>query len=188
MSSSGDITRLLGQWAQGDESALSSLMPIVYAELRQIAGGYLRRERSGHTLQPTALVNEAWLRLTRQDQPNLNNRKHFFALSAQIMRQVLVDYARGARAEKRGAGMPKAQLPEAASLATGDLERFLALNEALEQLARVNARQARVIDMRYFGGLNLDEIAELLEVSAATISREQQAAEAWLSHAMSHEV
>src|SRR5215471_11668137 len=174
--SRGEVTQLLARWAKGDRSALDGLMPVVYAELRQIAEGYLRRERSGHTLQPTALVNEAWLRLVRQDQPSFENRKRFFALAAQVMRHILVDYAR----------THKRTIPHDAPSATpADFEQFLALDQALAQLAQASPREARIIEMRYFGGLNGEEIAELLEISAATVSRDQAAAEAWLARVVS---
>lgn len=179
----GEVTLLLARWREGDRAALDTLAPIVQCELRQIADGYLRRERSGHTLQPTALVNEAWLRLVRQDQPNFENRKRFFALAARVMRHVLVDYARAARTGKRDAALVEMQEPFGA--APADFDQFLALDQALDQLAQVSERQAKIVEMRYFGGLNGDEIAELLGVSAATISREQAAAEAWLGRAVS---
>lgn len=181
----GEVTQLLSRWREGDRDALDTLAPIVHAELRQIADAYLRRERSGHTLQPTALVNEAWLRLVRHDRPDFENRKCFFALAAQVMRHVLVDYARAARTHKRDAGahVTPARNPLAASAA--DLEQFLALDQALDQLAQASPRQAKIIEMRYFGGLNGDEMAELLGVSPATVSRDQAAAEAWLGRVVS---
>ena len=182
MDSSGGVTQLLTRWGRGDRSALDALAPLVQGELHKIAEGYLQRERGGHTLQPTALVNEAWLRLVRQDRPNLDNRKRFFALAAQVMRNVLVDYARRSTAGKRDAAL--VPLSEAVNAEGIEMDRFLALDEALGELERFSPRQARVIEMRYFGGLNLEEIAEVLEVSAATISRDQQAAEAWLSRAV----
>jgi RNA polymerase sigma factor (TIGR02999 family) len=178
----GEVTQLLVRWQGGDRGALDALAPIVHSELRQIADGYLRRERNGHTLQPTALVNEAWLRLVRQDQHNFENRKRFFALAAQVMRHVLVDYARSARSGKRAGTRVALRDPVAPP---SDFDQFLALDRALNDLARVSARQAKIIEMRYFGGLNGEEIADLLDVSAATISREQVAAEAWLSRAIS---
>jgi len=181
----GDVTQLLTRWAQGDRNALNALTPLVYGELRKIARGYLQSERSGHTLQPTALVNEAWMRLSRQDHPSFENRKCFFALAAQVMRRVLVDHARGARALKRGHGEGSIPLSEFAATDAMGLERFLVLDEALARLAGFSPRQAQVIEMRYFGGLNVEEVADLLEVSAATISREQRSAEAWLSQTMS---
>jgi RNA polymerase sigma factor (TIGR02999 family) len=180
----GQITQLLVRWAEGDRSALDSLTPVVYSELRKIAEGYLRRERDGHTLQPTALVNEAWLRLAKAGGLSFENRKQFFGLAAQVMRQVLVDYARGARAGKRGGG--EAALP-LIGLEVGnstDLDRFLALDEAIDRLAAFSPRQARIVELRYFAGLNLEEMAELLAVSPPTISREQKSAEAWLSRSM----
>jgi RNA polymerase sigma factor (TIGR02999 family) len=180
----GDVTQLLERWHGGDREALDELAPIVHGELRQIADGYLRRERNGHTLQPTALVNEAWLRLVRQEQPHFESRKRFFALAAQVMRHILVDYARAARTDKRGAAT-RVTLQEPMAAVEVELDRMLALDQALNQLAFASPRQARIIEMRYFGGLNGEEIAELLGVSAATISREQMAAEAWLSRAIS---
>jgi len=180
----GDVTDLLARWSDGDRGALESLTPLVYDELRKIAHGYLRRERDGHTLQPTALVNEAWIRMIRQDGPNFENRKRFFALAARIMRNVLVDYARGARSGKRAGA--RVTLSDTVAVTAAGLDQFLALDEALEKLARFSPRQAQVIEMRHFGGLNLDEISDLLGVSAATISREQHAAEAWLSRAISN--
>jgi RNA polymerase sigma factor (TIGR02999 family) len=181
----GEVTQLLERWAGGDRGALDSLTPIVYAELRKIADGYLRRERGTHTLQPTALVHEAWMRLVRHDQDSFANRKQFFALAAQLMRQVLVDHARSVNAEKRGHGAPKVSLDKSMPAMEGSVEDFLALDEALTRLAGFSSRKAHVIAMRYFGGLNVEEIAELLEVSIATVSRDQKTAEAWLSHAMS---
>jgi RNA polymerase sigma factor (TIGR02999 family) len=181
---SGEITQLLERWARGDRDALDSLAPLVQGELRSIADAYLRHERSGHTLQPTALVNEAWLRLVNQDRPDFESRRRFFALAAKVMRQILVDYARSARAGKRGGGELPISLPDSLSAGGTGLEEFLALNEALDQLASFSPRQAQVIEMRYFGGLNVDESAGLLGVSPATISREQRSAEAWLGRAM----
>jgi len=183
----GEITQLLNRWVHGDRQSLESLAPLVEAELRRIAGAYLRRERGSHTLQPTALVNEAWLRLVKQDPADFESRRHFFALAAQIMRQILVDYARSARAGKRGGGELPITLNDSLAVGVpgaGSIEEFLALNEALEQLAAFSPRQAQVIELRYFGGLNVDESAELLGVSPATISREQRSAEAWLGRAM----
>ena len=181
----GDVTQLLAQWAGGDNGALDSLMSIVYAELRKIADGYLRRERSGHTLQPTALVHEAWLRLVKQDESSFANRKQFFALAAQIMRRILVDHARSLQAEKRGGGDAIGVLDETFTYAVNRTEEFLALDQALGKLAVFSPRMAQVLELRYFGGFKVEELAELLGVSIATISREQHAAEAWLSQAMS---
>ena len=182
----GAVTQLLTQWAEGDRAALDALMPIVYGELRKIADAFLRRERGGHTLQPTALVHEAWLRLMKQDQPSFDHRKQFYAFAAQVMRRILVDHARAVNAEKRGGGSDMTTLDQdhAIDIGAGRIVEFLALDQALTQLARVSARQAQVIELRYFAGLNLEEISGLLGVSPATISRDQRSAEAWLSHAM----
>ena len=184
-SGDGDVTQLLARWADGERAALDALMPVVYAELRKIADAFLRRERSGHTLQPTALVHEAWLRLVRQDQPSFDHRKQFYALAAQMMRRILVDHARTVNAEKRGGGLVRTTLEEAVEVCADRTVEFLVLDEALTRLARVSARQAQVIELRYFGGMNVEEMAGLLGVSPATISRDQRTAEAWLSHAMS---
>lgn len=180
----GDLTQLLARWADGDQTALDAMMPVVYAELRKIADAYLRRERRDHTLQPTALVHEAWLRLVKQDGGQFTHRKQFYALAAQMMRRILVDHARTANADKRGGGATKVKLDDSTVVVAAPVAELLALNEALDQLAAVSARQARVIELRYFGGLDLDETADVLGVSAPTISREQRAAEAWLAQAM----
>jgi RNA polymerase sigma factor (TIGR02999 family) len=182
----GDVTLLLARWAKGDHAALDALMPVVYAELRKIADAYLRTERTDHTLQPTALVHEAWLRLVRQDSGQFDHRKQFYALAAQMMRRILIDHARTANAGKRGGGAARVALDEAAIGAATPIVELLALNEALDQLAGVSPRQARVIELRYFGGLNVEEMADVLEVSPATISRDQKSAEAWLAQAMSN--
>ena len=186
-SGNGEVTHLLARWAEGDRAALDALTPIVYGELRKIADAFFRRERTGHTLQPTALVHEAWLRLMKQDQPSFDHRKQFYALAAQVMRRILVDHARAVNAEKRGGGgsnMTTLDQDHAVDIGAGRIVEFLALDQALTQLARVSARQAQVIELRYFAGLNLEEISGLLGVSPATISRDQRSAEAWLSHVM----
>jgi RNA polymerase sigma factor (TIGR02999 family) len=180
----GDVTQLLDQWARGDRSALDSVSSLVYSELRKIADGYLRRERSAQTLQPTVLVHEAWIRLVRQDSPNFANRHKFFALAAQIMRQILVDHARSVKAEKRGGGAPKATLSELAGVAPDRAEEFLALDSALTKLGQHSERKAQIIELRYFGGLGVEEVAEHLGISIATVSRDQRMAEAWLSRTM----
>jgi RNA polymerase sigma factor (TIGR02999 family) len=181
----GEVTQLLVRWAGGDRAALDALMPIVYGELRQIADAYLRRERADHTLQPTALVHEAWLRLVRQDQKHFDHRKQFYGLAAQVMRRILVDHARAAKADKRGGGVRITTLTDGMADATSQVVELLALDEALTSLGRVSPRQAQVIELRYFGGLNVDEVADMLNVSPATVSRDQRTAEAWLSHTMS---
>lgn len=179
---------MLAQWGHGDRAALDSLTSVVYAELRKIANGYLRGEREGHTLQPTALVHEAWMRLVKTDQATFDNRRHFFALAAQIMRQILVDHARSAQTAKRGGGASTVSIDDVV-MPDGDagVEEFLVLDEALRTLAEHSPRKAQIIEMRYFGGLQGKEIAELLAISEATVSREQKMAEAWLGQAMSRQ-
>jgi len=183
----GEITRQLARWAGGDSAALDNLAPIIYSELHKIAEGHLRRLRGPQILQPTALVNEAWMKLAAQESEEFDfeNRQRFFALAAHIMRQVLVDYARSAHAAKRGGGALPVTLPESLAATGSSLVDLLALDEALERLAGFSPRQAQIIELRYFGGLNVEEASRLLNVSPATISREQRSAEAWLYRAMS---
>ncbi len=178
------VTALLVRWTDGDAGALDALMPLVYLELRKTAHALLRRERSDHTLQPTALVHEAWLRLVRQDRVSFEHRRQFFGLAAQVMRRILVDHARSAQAAKRGGGAAIDVLEEGMAISHDRTFDLLVLDQALTELSRVDARQAQLIELRYFGGLTVDEVAELLGVSPATISRGQRAAEAWLSQAM----
>jgi RNA polymerase sigma factor (TIGR02999 family) len=182
--SPGDVTELLARWGKGDRAALDAATQLVYAELRKIADGYLRDEVSHHTLQPTALIHEAYLRLVKEHQPSFENRRKFFAFAARLMRQVLVDHARAANAGKRGGGMTRLPLNEAVDFVPDRAHEFLALNSALDALARLSPRKAQVIELRYFGGLNVEETAQMLDLSVATVSREQRMAEAWLSHAM----
>lgn len=187
-STRGDVTRLLQRWSAGDRAALDDLVPIVYAELRRIAEGYFSRERSSHTLQPTALIHEAWMRMARQQKPVFDHRRQFYALAAQMMRRILVDHARATGAEKRGGDRARTTLDTALGVAVGGgappLVDLLALDQALTKLAVVSPRQARVIELRYFAGLGVEDLAEILEVSPATISRDQRVAEAWLGQAM----
>ena len=179
-----DVTRLLSAWGAGDRAALDALLPAVYAELRRQAERVLRREESGHTLQPTALVHEAWLRLVDQRPGGLEGRTHFIGVAARCMRQVLVDAARARRAEKRGGGEhavtldPQSDLPAFAADDAG--VDVLALDEALQKLATIDPQQARLVELRYFVGLTLDETAAALGVSAATVSREWSVARRWL--------
>lgn len=182
--SPGDVTALLAEWGRGDRAALDAATRIVYDELHKIAESYLRRERPDHTLQPTALIHEAYMRLVKEEDAGFENRKKFFAFAARLMRQILVDHARVQGAEKRGGRLAKVPLEEAVQLAATREPEFLALNEALDQLTLLSPRKAQVIELRYFGGLNVVETAELLETSPATISREQRIAEAWLSKTM----
>ena len=178
------VTALLVRWTDGDAAALDALMPLVYFELRKTAHALLRRERQDHTLQPTALVHEAWLRLVRQDRVSFDHRKQFFGLAAQVMRRILVDHARRTQASKRGGGIVMQTLDEGMAASFDRTFDLLVLDEALTELGRVDARQAQLIELRYFGGLTIEEVADLMGLSPATISRGQRAAEAWLSRAM----
>ena len=175
-----DVTQLLYDWRSGDEEALNKLMPLVYDELRKIAAAYLRRERSGHTLQTTALVNEAYLRLVDQTHPNWQNRSQFFGVAAQMMRRILVDHAREQQATKRGSGETKLALDEAINISHGQDVDLLALDDALKDLAAFDPRQSQIVELRYFGGLEIDQTAEVLGLSPATVKREWKSAKAWL--------
>ena len=186
MDAAPDVTRLLADWRGGDQSALERLTPLVYGELRRLASGYLRRERPGHTLQPTALVHEAYMRLVDQGQP-LRNRAHFLAVAAQLMRLILVDHARRRHAEKRGAGANFCSLDEALVITEDREPTVVALDDALKALAEVDARKARVIELRYFGGLTTAETAEAMELSTATIERETRVAHFWVGRHMKGE-
>jgi RNA polymerase sigma factor (TIGR02999 family) len=179
-----EITQLLRRWSQGDPTALDQLMPIVLRELRKLAGGYLRGERPNHTLQPTALINEAYLRLVAQDFPEWQSRTHFFGVAAQLMRQILVDHARAHAAAKRGQNAPKLSLDDAAEFSSEQAGELVALDDALTSLARFDERKSRVVELRYFGGLTVEEIAAALGVSTATITREMRLAQAWLLREM----
>lgn len=181
-----EVTQLLVSWSHGDRAALEQLMPVVYGELRRLASAYLRRERSNHTLQSTALVHEAFLRLVGQQGVEWRNRAHFFGIAAQMIRRILVDYARAYHAEKRGAGAVKLELDEvlAAALDSGvDLD-LLALNGALDRLSDLDARQARIVELRFFAGLSIAETAEVMSLSPASIKREWNTARAWLFREM----
>jgi len=180
------VTKLLLNWNAGDHAALNQLMPLVYDELRKLASSYLRRERVDHTLQPTALVNEAYLRLIDQTNVQWQNRAQFFGIAANLMRQILVDHARQHNAEKRG-GADRHRL----SLTHADLKPeqpeidLLALNEALEELARLDTKQARIVELKFFGGLTIEETAEVMGISHATIERDWKMARAWLRRELS---
>jgi RNA polymerase sigma-70 factor (ECF subfamily) len=179
-----DVTRLLQAWRTGDAQARDELLSVVYEELKRQAASYMRRERRDHTLQPTALVHEAFLRLTRQHGVNWQNRAHFFAIAAQMMRRILVDHARERSAAKRPSPDQRASLDEdIASTLPPDVE-VLMLDSALNELAALDARQAQIVELRYFGGLGEQEVAAALSVSRATVTREWQAARAWLYRRM----
>jgi len=175
-----EVTGLLLAWSEGDQEALGTLLPRVYDELRRLASVYLRRERSGHTLDTGALVNEAYLRLIDQDRVAWQNRAHFFGLAAQMMRRVLVDHARRHLYAKRGSGTPRLSLDEALTPAPERAPELVALDEALEELEEIAPRNARIVELRFFGGLTAEEIAEIHDVSAPTVTRGWRMARAWL--------
>jgi RNA polymerase sigma factor (TIGR02999 family) len=178
--SSHQVTRLLLAWGGGDEAALDELMPLIYAELRTLARRQMQRERSGHTLQPTALVHEAYLRLIDQRRVRWRNRTQFFAVAAQLMRRVVVDYARRRRRVKRGGGAPQLSLDEATLMTPEQAPQVLALDEALQRLAALDERKSRVVEMRFFGGLSVEEVAATLGVSENTVINDWALAKAWL--------
>ena len=175
-----DITRLLVAWSDGDRSALEELTPLVHAELRRLAHHYMRGERPGHTLQTSALVNEAYIRLIDWKNVRWQNRAHFFGVSAQLMRRILVDFARERQVQKRGGGALRVSLGDAADLTVERGADLLALDEALAALAEVDDRKASVVEMRFFGGLSVEEAAEVLGVSKETVMRDWRLAKAWL--------
>jgi RNA polymerase sigma factor (TIGR02999 family) len=183
-----NVTELLLSWGQGDTAALDRLVPLLYDDLRRVARGHLRRERPGHSLQATALVHEVFLRLVDVDRMTLKSRTHFFALSARLMRQILVDHARRQRASKRGGSATVISLNEAAGAAapasTSSVD-VLALDEALDALSSLDVRQCRVVELRFFAGLNIPETADALAVSTATVEREWAMAKAWLHQRLS---
>jgi RNA polymerase sigma-70 factor, ECF subfamily len=180
LSGSQQITHLLLAWGQGDQAALEALMPLVYDELRKVAARHLRGQRAEHTLQTTALVNEAYLRLIDASQVQWQNRAHFFAVAAHFMRRILVDFARSRNYQKRGGGAQAVDLDEAIIVAPERGADLLALDEALTRLQALNARQAQVVELRYFGGLSEEETAEALKVSVRTVRRDWNFARVWL--------
>lgn len=177
---SSDITKLLVRSGQGDKAALDELLPLVYQELRRLAHHQLQNERAHHSLQTTALVHEAYLRLAGQQAVDWENRFHFFAIAAQIMRRVLVDYARARQSDKRGGGAVQVSLTQAEEKATGQMAEVIALDEALTTLAALDQRQSQVIELRYFGGLSVEETAAVLKVSPSTVHSDWRQARAWL--------
>jgi RNA polymerase sigma-70 factor (ECF subfamily) len=182
---SHEISRLLAEWAKGNSDALEELTPLVYRELRQLAASYLRKERQGHTLQPTALVHEAYLRLVDQSHSNWQNRSHFYGVAARLMRQILVDHARRKQADKRG-GL-KVSLEEAVSFGRDRSHELIALDDGLNALEKIDSRKCKAVELRYFGGLSMEEVAQSLEVSAVTVRRDLRMAEAWLHRQMQGE-
>lgn len=187
MPASDTVTKLLQAWRHGDKSALDKLIPLVHDELRRMAQRYMRHERPGHTLQTTALVNEAYLRLADHENMQWQNRAHFFAVAAQAMRRILVDHARSRGYAKRGGGAHRVTLDEAAAIVPEPDPELLALDEALTHLEAIDPRKTRIVELRYFGGLSVEETAEVLELSPVTIMREWNKAKAWLYRELSRE-
>jgi RNA polymerase sigma-70 factor (ECF subfamily) len=183
-SSDGDVSTLLRAWSEGDQGALDKLAPIVYEELHRLARYYMGRERTGHSLQATALVNEAYLRLVDYKRMRWENRAHFFAVSAQLMRRILVDHARRHNL-KRGAGVQHVALEDTAVIGGDQDENLVALDDAMQALARIDSRKAQVVELRFFGGLSVEETAEVLKVSPVTVMRDWSTARAWLYREMS---
>ena len=181
------ITLLLQDFAEGKKDALDRVIPLVYAELRKIADGYLRQERPGHTLQPTALVHELYTRLLGQEHPDYRSRAHFLGVAAQVMRQILIDHARTKYAKKRGGGNPKLSLNEAYDTAMERPSVMIRIDDALHDLERQDPRKARLIEMRFFGGLSVEETASVLKVSVETVMRDWKLAKSWLRRELAGE-
>jgi len=179
------LTQLLIDWSNGNQSAFDKLMPLIDEELRRLAHRYMSRERAGHTLQTTALVNEAFVRLVNRKNVNWQNRAHFFGLAAQLMRTILVDHARSHACAKRGGGAFKLELDDALVVSQKKAVEVIALNDALNELVRLDPQQSRIVELRFFGGLTVEETAEVLHLSLATIKREWSTAKAWLYHELS---
>jgi len=186
--STPDVTALLGDWSRGNRTALSQLLPLVYAELRRVAARQLRSERPDHTLQPTALVHEAYIRLVDQRQLDWQNRAHFYGVAAQVMRRILVDHARRHGANKRGQGVRCVSMDEAQDVAAPNEIPVLALDHALDRLAKVDAELTRIVELRAFGGLTIEEAAHVLGVSPSTAKRDWRTAKAWLSRELATDV
>jgi RNA polymerase sigma factor (TIGR02999 family) len=186
-STTADVTRILRAWRDGDATAPDRLMPLVYAELRRLARDYLRRERPGHTLQPTALVHEAYLRLVRQSDVDWQSRAHFFGIAARMMRRILIDHARAHLADKRGGGPRPLSLDETIHTPADRAAELVALDDALERLAELDPRKGRVVELRFFGGLTAAEAAAFLEVSEKTVKRDWQIARLWLHRELNRE-
>ena len=175
-----EITQLLLSWSKGDKAALDQLIALVYPELRRLAQRYMRREHSAHTLQTSALINEAYLRLVDQQGVEWQDRAHFFAVAAQVMRHILIDHARSSHYAKRGAGARHVPLDETAVISAERAAEFVALDDALTRLASIDSRKSQIVELRFFGGLTVDEIAEVMKLSQITIKREWRSAKAWL--------
>jgi len=179
-----EVTQLLADWGKGDRSALDKLLPLVHSELRRIAQRQMSQERPGHTLQATALVNEAYLKLAGQQGFDWQNRAHFFAVCAQVMRHILIDHARAHARDKRGGGAVKVSLNDALVVADDQASHFIALDEALRRLESLDPQKGKIVELRYFGGLSVDEAAEVMNISPRTVRREWQRAKAWLYRMM----
>lgn len=182
MSSTHEVTELLTAWSGGDKAALDKLMPLIHQELRRIAHRYMSRERPGHTMQTTALVNEAYLKLVNREGVHWQNRAHFFAIASQLMRHILVDHARSHAYAKRGGGTQTISLDEAMVVSQERAAEVVALDDVLKQLAEIDPQQSRIVELRFFGGLTIEETAVVLSLSPATIKREWTSAKAWLYH------
>lgn len=185
MSVSHSVTKLLEQWNNGDREALDKLMPLIYEELRKMARRYMRQQNPGHTLQTTALIHEAYLRMVKQKEKHFQNRTHFFGVAAQAMRHILVDYARERHTAKRGGGARPISLEEAALVSPERAVELINFDEALNELEKLSKRQSRVVELRYFGGLSVEETATVLEVSPETVMRDWSIARTWLHRALS---
>ncbi len=183
-----DITRLLAEWSAGNQAALDQLLPLVYDELRHLASRYMRRERSDHLLQTTALVHEAYLRLVNQREAHWETRAQFFAMAAQVMRHILVDHARGVHRAKRGNGTVPLRISDVAVLSAERAEEVIAINSALDNLTELDPRKSRVFELRYFGGMSVEEAAEALRISPATVARDWRMAKAWLRREIAPEL
>jgi RNA polymerase sigma factor (TIGR02999 family) len=180
MDSTNQVTQLLQDWREGRKAAVDELVPLVYAELRKLAAGHLAREQGACTLEPTALIHEAYMRMVDQNLPAFQNRSHFFGVAANLMRQILVDHARSRRAAKRGGGLQPVTLDRAVIFDASNVEDMLGLDEALDKLNEMDPRKVKVLEMRYFGGLSLDEIAEATGISVPTVTRDLRMAEAFV--------
>ena len=185
-SESGEVTQLLKAMAHGDPQAAETLLPLVYAELHRLAKAYMRRERPEHTLQPTELINEAYLRLAHEH-IDWNSRQHFIGIAANVMRRVLVDHARAHNAEQRGGGLQRVEMQDELAISPERLEEVALLDEALKNLEKQNPRQAKVVELRYFGGLSVEEIASLLSVSPRSVKRDWSLARIWLFRELHHD-
>ena len=181
---SHDVTKLLKDWSAGDQSALDKLMPLVYDELRRLAHQHMRREKPGHTLQTSALVNEAYVRLVDQGEIQWKGRAHFFGIAARLMRQILVDRARRRNFAKRGGGAIRVSLNEATTVAQEQSASVIALDDALKNLEKTDQRKSRIVELRFFGGMSIEETAEVLKVSPGTVMRDWTFARAWLRNEM----